>query len=92
MQTPTFIALAFSLTLLAGCEPQGPAAGVEDHIDEVVETGFSSGTSPALPPEARPEPGVIEQQKKQHQQVVKQASREAEQKLDEILQNTQGQP
>ncbi|AEY01284.1 hypothetical protein GU3_07640 [Oceanimonas sp. GK1] len=88
----TFPVLAFSLALLTGCDPQGPAADVGDHIDEVVETGFASDASPTLPAEARPEPEVIEQQKKRHEQVVQQASKEAEEKLDEILQNTQPQP
>ncbi|OXY82956.1 hypothetical protein [Oceanimonas doudoroffii] len=89
MQTLTLTALTLSLALLAGCEPQGPAADVEDHIDEVVQAGFNTEPSPNLPAEARPEPEVIEQQKKQHQQVVEQASQEAENRLADILEATQ---
>ncbi|MFH7586259.1 hypothetical protein [Oceanimonas smirnovii] len=76
--------------LLSGCDTQGPgpAADVGDHIDEVVENGFHSEAAPVLPAEAQPEPEVIEQQKKHHQQVVEQASQEAENKLNAILDAT----
>ncbi|WMC11578.1 hypothetical protein PU634_04245 [Oceanimonas pelagia] len=84
---PALFAILSVLSALTGCEPHGPAAKVEDHIDEVMETGLHAGEPTALPA-PRPEPEVMAQQQKRHRQVLEQASRAAEQKLDEILQDT----
>ncbi|MDP5291572.1 hypothetical protein Q9290_04625 [Oceanimonas sp. CHS3-5] len=81
-------ALALSLMLLAGCEPQGPAANVEDHIDEVVNTTDSVSAPPVRTRQPAPAPEVTEQQKQQHRQVIEQASQEAQNKLEQILENS----
>ncbi|MCC4265129.1 hypothetical protein [Oceanimonas baumannii] len=90
MKKLTLCVIGVFFGILTGCDTQGPGpvADVGDHIDEVVENGVHSETTPELPAEAKPEPEVIEQQKKHHQQVVEQASKEAEDKLNAILNAT----
>lgn len=83
--------LLFSALLgLAGCEPQGPANDIGDNIDQVNKAG-SSQSEPAsrvreeaAPPEAE----VIEQQKEEIDSEVEGASQEAEERLNEIMEDT----
>lgn len=92
-----FIPAVFVTALLAltGCEPQGPASDIGDNIDQVLDNAVSSSAPQqveTLAPASAPEPEVIEQQKEDIQHVVEDASQEAQQRLDEILENTLEQP
>ncbi|MDX1269216.1 MAG: hypothetical protein R3311_17740 [Oceanisphaera sp.] len=88
-----FIPAVFVTALLAltGCEPQGPASDIGDNIDQVLDNTVSSSAPrqlETLAPASTPDPEVIEQQKEDIRHVVEDASQEAEQRLDEILENT----
>ena len=63
------------------------AADIGDNIDQVVEnTERPAETRP--PAEARPDPEVLEQQKQEFEQVVQEATREAEDRLGDIMEST----
>lgn len=88
-----FIPAVFVTALLAltGCEPTGPASDIGDNIDQVLDNTVSSSAPrqlETLAPASAPDPEVIEQQKEDIRHVVEDASQEAEQRLDEILENT----
>lgn len=81
---PLLLTLLLALT---GCEQKGPAADIGDNIDQVVEnTERLAETRP--PAEARPDPEVLEQQKQEFEQVVQEATREAEDRLGDIMEST----
>ncbi|PSJ43888.1 hypothetical protein [Zobellella taiwanensis] len=81
---PLLLTLLLALT---GCEQKGPAADIGDNIDQVVEnTERPAETRP--PAEARPDPEVLEQQKQEFEQVVQEATREAEDRLGDIMEST----
>lgn len=88
---------------LSGCEPTGPAADIGDNIDQVADTQDNSTVEPAKDtttfndansdaPVNAPEPEVITEQKEQIDQANQEASLEAEERLNEILEETIDEP
>ncbi|GGB49087.1 hypothetical protein GCM10011502_22950 [Oceanisphaera marina] len=100
MRTLLSTVLLTALLGLTACEPKGPAADIGDNIDQVLENQAAADSQ--LRDEAAaatqsetvsaPEPEVIEQQKEEIAIVTEEASQEAEQRLNEILENTIEQP
>lgn len=100
MRTVLSTVLLTALLGLTACEPKGPADDIGDNIDQVLENQAAADSQ--LRDEAAattqpdmvgtPEPEVIEQQKEEIASVTEEASQEAEQRLNEILENTIEQP
>ncbi|WP_375055283.1 hypothetical protein [Zobellella sp. DQSA1] len=84
-------ALLAALLGLSGCEEQGPTADVGDKIDEVMQQAasqpepYQNGTADL---DTEPKPETLEQQKEEFQQAIEEASREAEDRLNEIMDRT----
>ena len=83
--------LLATLVGLAGCEEKSPTSDIGDNIDQVMEQAASQ-PEPMMDEEAArettPSPEGLEQQKEEFQQAIEEASREAEDRLNEILENT----
>ncbi|ART78979.1 hypothetical protein [Oceanisphaera avium] len=87
---------------LTACEPSGPAADIGDNIDQVADTQQNNASEPSAPAAVNdtnnevqknaPEPEVITEQKEQIDQANKEASVEAEERLNEILEETIDEP
>ncbi|WP_445399683.1 hypothetical protein [Zobellella sp. An-6] len=84
-------ALLAVLVGIVGCEEKDPAADIGDNIDQVMEQAASQ-PEPVLDEnaaeETTPSPEALEQQKEQFQQAIEGASREAEDRLNEIMEKT----
>ncbi|ATG73615.1 hypothetical protein CGX12_09850 [Zobellella denitrificans] len=84
-------ALLAVLVGIVGCEEKGPTDDIGDNIDQVMEKAASQ-PEPVLDEnaarETTPSPEALEQQKEEFQQAIEEASREAEDRLNEILENT----
>lgn len=85
--TPLLLAVIFTLGL-SGCEEKGPAADIGDNIEQVVENQPAPERMENNEIRTEPDPEVLEQQKQEFEKVVEEASKEADDRLNEILDNT----
>lgn len=100
MRTLLSSVLLTALLGLTACEPKGPAADIGDNIDQVLENQVESDSqlrddaaaATEINNPSAPEPQVIEQQKEELAIATEEATQEAEQRLNEILENTIEQP
>ncbi|MBL1378059.1 hypothetical protein [Zobellella iuensis] len=84
-------ALLATLFALSGCDEPGPTADVGDKIDEVMQQAASQPEAyqdEAADLATEPKPEMLEQQKEEFQQAIEEASREAEDRLNEIMDRT----
>ncbi|WP_319783698.1 hypothetical protein [Oceanisphaera sp. IT1-181] len=88
---------------LTACEPSGPSADIGDKIDQVTEESLANepaatvGDEPVQPEilatnDQAPEPAVIEEQKAALEHANQVASEEAEERLNEILEEALVEP
>ncbi|PSJ47341.1 hypothetical protein C7H85_00435 [Zobellella endophytica] len=84
---PLLLALIFTLGL-SGCEEKGPAADIGDNIEQVVENQPEPARMENNGVRTEPDPEALEQQKQEFEKAVEEASKEADDRLNEILDNT----
>lgn len=69
-----------------------PAADIGDNIDQVLENTSTVDNTSAQKPAMAPEPEVIEAQKENLETATQVASEEAEERLNEIIEQTVNEP